>query len=52
VAKAIEDFDDSDISAQDDLGSRVVTYLKEHPQRRWDAAVAAIVEADHTKEED
>jgi hypothetical protein len=46
VAEAIEDFDDGDITAPDDLSSRVAAYLKEHPEVRWDAAVAALVEDD------
>jgi hypothetical protein len=44
VAEAIEDFDDDDITTPDDLNSRVVAHLEEHPELRWDEAVAAIVE--------
>jgi hypothetical protein len=44
VAKAIEDFDDDTITVPDDLVSRVVEHLKEHPELRWDEAVAAIVQ--------
>jgi hypothetical protein len=50
VAEAIKDFDDEDIAAPDDLGSRVAAYLKEHAELRWDAAIAAIVEDDHDEE--
>jgi hypothetical protein len=46
VAEAIEDFDDSDIASPDDLSSRVIVHLNEHPELRWDEAIAAIAEED------
>jgi hypothetical protein len=49
VAKAIESFDE-DIAAPDDLHSRVAAHLKEHPELRWDAALAAIVEDEENNE--
>jgi hypothetical protein len=44
VAKAIEDVDKVDIAVPDNLNSRVVEHLKEHPELRWDEAITAIVE--------
>jgi hypothetical protein len=44
VAKAISEIDDDDVTAPDDLSSRVTALLKEYPKFRWDEAVAAIVE--------
>jgi hypothetical protein len=45
VAKAISEIDDGDIAAPADLASRVAAHLKQHPELRWDEAVAAIVRA-------
>jgi hypothetical protein len=43
VAKAISELDDEDITVPDDLAARVTEYLREHPELRWDEAIAAIV---------
>jgi hypothetical protein len=45
VAKAISEIDDGDIAAPADLASRVAAHLQQHPELRWDEAVAAIVKA-------
>jgi hypothetical protein len=44
ATKGIEDQDDLD--APVDLGERVAEYLQQHPESRWDAAVAAIADED------
>jgi hypothetical protein len=46
VAKAIEDIDSEDIAVPSNLVARVTAHLRQHPQLRWDAAVAAIVDED------
>ncbi len=51
VEKAIEDIEDQDaIDAPVDLGERVAEYLQQHPESRWDAAVAAIADEDDPDE--
>jgi hypothetical protein len=51
VEKAIEDFEDQDdLGAPVDLGERVAEYLLQHPESRWDAAVAAIAAEDDPDE--
>jgi hypothetical protein len=47
VAEATGNIDDQDIHAPVDLGERVAGYLQQHPESRWDAAVAAIVAEDN-----
>ena len=43
VETAIEDMEDQDdVVAPLDLGARVAEYLKQHPESRWDEAVAEI----------
>jgi hypothetical protein len=49
VAEAVADVSGDDIDVPDDLSSRVAAYLEEHPEVRWDAAVAALVEDDMTE---
>jgi hypothetical protein len=47
VEKAIEDIEDQDdLDPPVDLGERVTEYLRQHPESRWDAAVAAIAAND------
>jgi hypothetical protein len=47
VEKAIEDMEHRDApKPPGDLGERVAAYLKQHPEMRWDAAVAQISEED------
>jgi hypothetical protein len=45
VVEAISGIDDDDITVPDDLNSRVAAHLKQHPELRWDEAVAAMVKA-------
>jgi hypothetical protein len=51
VEKAIEDIEDQDGPEPPvDLGERVAEYLQQHPESRWDAAVAAIADDDDPDE--
>jgi hypothetical protein len=51
VEQAIEDMEDrDDLDAPVDLGERVAEYLQQHPESRWDAAVAAIADEDDPDE--
>jgi hypothetical protein len=51
VEKAIRDIGDrDDPDAPVDLGERVTEYLRQHPESRWDAAVAAIADEDDPDE--
>lgn len=45
IEKAIDDIEKKDdVDAPADLKERVTVYLQHHPESRWDAAVAAIVD--------
>jgi hypothetical protein len=48
VEQTIEKIEDQDAAAPTDLRARVASYLRQHPGERWDAAVAAIVDADRS----
>ena len=44
VAATLKDFKDENLDLPVDLGERVAAYLQQHPELRWDAAVAAIAD--------
>lgn len=46
VEKAIKGIENEHIAAPANLSIRVAAYLRQHPELRWDQAVAAIAEAD------
>jgi hypothetical protein len=46
VAETIKDIEDETIAVPANLGARVAAHLKQHPESRWDQAVAAIAEDD------
>jgi hypothetical protein len=46
VEKAMEDIENEDIAVPANLCDRVAAHLRQHPELRWDEAVAAIAESD------
>jgi hypothetical protein len=50
VEKTIENLGNDDIAVPENLGARVAAHLKQHPELRWDQAVAAIAEDDQGEE--
>jgi len=46
VKNTIKKIEDKHIAAPANLSARVATYLRKHPEERWDQAVAAIAEDD------
>jgi hypothetical protein len=51
IEDALAEEDDAEVDIPDDLKDRVAEYLKQNPEVRWDAAVAAIVEAQQAEDE-
>ncbi len=50
VEQTIEKITSEDIAAPTDLGVQVSSHLRQHPGKRWDEAVAALVDADLIRE--
>ncbi len=50
VEQTIEKITSEDIAAPTDLGVRVGSHLRQHPGKRWDEAVAGLVDADLIRE--
>jgi DNA topoisomerase VI subunit A len=48
IVKTIAGIENQDVDAPANLGARVAAHLKEHPELRWDQAVAAIAEERET----
>jgi DNA topoisomerase 6 subunit A-like protein len=46
VEKTMEDIENEDVAVPTNLRDRVAAYLRQHPELRWDEAVAAIAEDD------
>ena len=44
VEEVLDDFESEEIEVPSNLDARVAAYLREHPELRWDEAVAAIAE--------
>jgi hypothetical protein len=49
VAEAIEKIENENIAAPGNLSARVAAHLRQHPELRWDQAVAAIAEDDQNE---
>jgi hypothetical protein len=46
VEKTMEDIENEDVAVPANLSNRVAAHLRQHPELRWDEAVAAIAEND------
>ena len=49
VEEVIDDIESEEIEVPSNLDARVAAYLREHPESRWDEAVAEIAEDERDK---